>query len=182
MTPISKEAALKFCELCNWAYEVWVTHKFLFDENKNPEANIGKSKYFTSRLSIITQEYGLLQVAKLHDPAILRSSINLTIEYLVRFGDWGSKEMAIKKLESNLSDLWQYLKLARNKALAHHDLLTLMKNDTLGAFPQGTDDKYFEVLQAFVNEVHEKWIGGPYPFNDLAIVDVQEFIDLIQRC
>ena len=80
MDPISKDIALKFCELCNWVYETWVTHKFLFDENKTPADNIGKSPYFTNRLSIITQEYCLQQIAKLHDPAIQGNSSNLTVD------------------------------------------------------------------------------------------------------
>ncbi len=91
MDPISKDIACRFCELCNWAYETWVTHKFVFDENKSPENNIGKSAYFTSRLSRITQEYCLQQIAKLHDPAIQGNSLNLTVDYMVRFGEWGGR-------------------------------------------------------------------------------------------
>ena len=40
---------------CNWAYEVWVTHKCLFDDNPTPEDNIGWHAT-TVRLSTITQE------------------------------------------------------------------------------------------------------------------------------
>jgi len=177
---ISKDTAIKFCELCNWVYETWVTHKRLFDDNKTPENNIGKSPWLTNRLSIITQEYSLQQIAKLHDPAIQGNSLNLTVDYMIRFGEWGERAEDIKRIQNKLQGLWERLKPARNKALAHNDLETLMTDAALGSFPQGAGEDYFAALQALVNEVHEKWVGGPYPFNDLARADVEEFLALLE--
>lgn len=179
--PISRDTAVKFCELCNWVYETWVTHKVLFDKNRAPENNIGKTPYFTSRLSIITQEYCLLQIAKLHDPAKQGNSCNLTVDYIVLFGDWGGRADAIKNIHDNLSGLWKQIRPARNKALAHNDLATLMADTALGSFPEGADEDYFATLQTLVNEVHEKWVDGPYPFNDRAKADVEEFLALLER-
>ena len=178
---ISKDIAEKFCSLCGWVHESWVTHKFLFDENRTPENNIGKCKYFTSRLSIITQEYSLQQIAKLHDPAIQGNSRNLTIDYIVRFGEWGERKNEIDRIHDKLLELWNRIKPARHKILAHNDLKTYRADETLGSFPKGADNEYFEALQALVNEVHEKWVGGPYPFNDLAQADVSEFLALLER-
>ena len=180
MDPISKDVALEFCKLCNWVYETWVTHKLLFDDNKTPENNIGKSPYFTNRLSIITHEYCLQQIAKLHDPAIQGNYLNLTVDYMIRFGEWGGRADVVKRIHDDLLGFWERLKPARNKALAHNDLETLMADTALGSFPKGADNEYFAALQALVNEVHEKWIGGPYPFNDLAKADVQEFLALFE--
>ena len=181
MDPISKDTALKFCEICNWAYETWVTHKSLFEENEAPNNNIGKAAYFTSRLSRITQEYCLQQIAKLHDPAIQGNSLNLTIDYMIRFGEWAERAELIEEIRGKLLGLWDRLKVARNKALAHNDLETLMANTTLGSFPEGADNEYFDALQDFVNEVHEKWVGGLYPLNDLAKADVEEFLAVLER-
>lgn len=181
MDPISKDVALKFCKLCDWVYETWVTHKFLFDENKTPDKNIGKTPYFTHRLSIITQEYCLQQIAKLHDPAIQGNSLNLTVDYIVRFGEWGERADEIRKVHDKLLGLWERLKPARNKALAHNDLETLMADVALGSFPEGADEEYFAALQTLANEVHEKWVGGPFPFNDLAKADVEEFLALLEQ-
>ena len=124
--PLSKDTALKFCELCNWVYETWVTHKFLFDENETKETNIGKSAYFSSRLSIITQEYCLQQIAKLHDPAKQGRSVNLTVDYILQFGEWGAQRDEIEGIDKKLQCLWGRLGPARNKTLAHNDLETLM--------------------------------------------------------
>lgn len=181
MRTISNDAALKFCELCNWAYECWITHKRLFDGNGNTDKTIGKAKYFTSRLAIITQEYTLLQICKLHDAAIQKGSLNITIDHIVRFGGWGSDAGRIQKLVLQLSELFERLKSARNKALAHNDLETLMSSSVLGEFPVGLDDQYFSVLQELANEVHAKWLDGPYPFNDLAGADVDEFLSVLEK-
>jgi len=56
-----------------------------------------------------------------------------------------------------------------------------MKNETLGEFPLGADEQYFKELQNLVNLVHEKWFECPYPFNDLAIADANEFIQLLKK-
>lgn len=181
MRIISSDAAKKFCELCNWAYEAWITHKSLFDNNALPERNIGKSAYFTSRLSIITQEYVLLQIAKLHDPSIQRNSLNLTIDYFIRFGDWGENDAIVSNLAKSLSELWLSIKPARHKLLAHNDLEALVNDVGLGSFSEGLDEKYFEQLQQLVNFIHDKWVGGPYPFNDLAVSDVEEFLALLNK-
>jgi hypothetical protein len=181
MNAISQDSARKFCQLCNWTYEVWVTHKVIFDKNHAPEFNIGKCASFTSRLSVITQEYCLQQIAKLHDPALQRGSLNLTIDYVVRFGEWKERRGEIEAIHAELMNLWSHLKPARNKALAHNDLETLIDDIPLGSFPEGADDTYFNALQALVNEVHGKWVGGPYPFNDLAGSDAEDFLTLLAR-
>lgn len=181
MNPISPDVAKQFCELCNWAYESWVTHKRLFDENEKTETTIAKAKYFTTRLSVITQEYSLLQICKLHDSAIQRSAVNITIDYIVQFGDWGADTNKINQHALRLTALFDRLKSARNKLLAHNDLEAIMSATALGEFPEGLDDEYFATLQELVNTVHEKWLGGPYPFNDLAGADVEEFLHVLEK-
>lgn len=181
MDPITRDIALKFCELCDWVYESWVTHKLLFDDNNRTEQNIEKALAFANRLATITQEYCLQQIAKLHDPAVQGDSVNLTIDYMVRFGEWGERSADIEMINADLLRLWECLEPARNKALAHNDLEKLMDGAPLGAFPKGMDDQYFVALQALVSNVHEKWFGDPFPFNDLAKNDVMEFLGVLER-
>lgn len=182
MNPISPDVAKQFCYICNWVYECWVTHKHLFDENTKTETTISKVKYFTQRLSVITQEYLLIQICKLHDPAIQKNAVNITIDYIIRFGNWGGADTnKINQYALRLAALFDNLKSARNKMLAHNDLEAVMGEAVLGKFPEGLDDEYFLVLQELVNTVHEKWHGGPYPFNDLARADVEEFLYVLEN-
>ena len=181
MNPISGDVALKFCELSDWAQECWLTHRTLFDDNDRAKRTIGKATHFTARLSVITREYTLLQICKLHDPAIQKNSLNITIDYIARFGDWGPDAEKVHEIVSRLSALFEKLKSARNKLLAHNDLEALMGSATLGAFPKGLDDQYFSVLQELVDVVYAKWFDGPYPFNDLACADVDEFLSILEK-
>ena len=48
--------------------------------------------------------------------------------------------------------------------------------ENLGEFRGGEDDAYFEALQKFVNIVHEQYVGGPFPFDDLTKNDVEVFM------
>lgn len=158
-----------------------MTHKRLFDENTKREATTDKVRYFAARLSIITQEYTLLQICKLHDPAIQKWAVNVTIDYIVRFGEWGVDLKQIRDHVQRLDILFDQLKSARNKILAHNDLEVITETVSLGKFTKGLDEEYFAVLQKLVNKVHEKWHDGPYPFNDLAVDDVEEFLHLLER-
>ena len=177
---MSRAIAVAFCDQCNWAYETWATHKSLFDDNPNREANIGRVRDFTIRLSKITQEYALQQVSKLHDPWKQGGSFNLSIDYIVRFGDWGDKQGQIDAIRTQLDELHEYIQPVRNKILSHIDLETVTDNRTLGNFPEGIDVQYFDALQQLADEVHLHWAGKPYPFDDLAINDVQVFLHLLE--
>jgi len=181
MTALSNTVVKRFCEICNSAYEFWITHRTLFDSNPQVEKLVkGDCGAFFSRLSIITQEYALHQLVKLHDPAVQGNSINLTIEYIIDYGDWDQETFdTLKDLQSRMESLAKRIKPARNKLLSHNDLKTIIKNSTLGDFEEGADSKYFNLLQKFVNLVHDKCIGGPYPFKDLAIKDADILLSKI---
>ena len=56
-----------------------------------------------------------------------------------------------------------------------------MGSAALGEFPEGLDDEYFSALQELVNAVHEKWLDGIFPFNDLAVADVEEFLHMLEK-
>lgn len=175
--------ASKFCELCNWTYESWITHKTLFDDNSNREKNILQEdlKSFGNRLSEITQEYSLLQISKLHDHTEMYGSTNLTIDYIVQNVDWAAEMPSIQSYQDKLNELWEKIKTARNKAIAHNDLDTLLSGQLHGTFRENLDNEYFDALQEFVNIVAIRWLGHPYPFNNLAKEDVGILLDLLEK-
>lgn len=179
MQQISKLTAGKFCEICNWTFEVWITHRTLFEDNPNPQNNIEKFAPLWERLNIVTQEYVLQQISKLHDPVRTGKDINLSLEYILKFGCWPS-DHDIHNLYKKLQYLWDRLKTARNKLLSHHDLKAVIAGVPLGAFDKDADIEYFTALQEFVNIVHDRWEEGPYPFNDLAKQDVKEFLAALE--
>ena len=130
----------------------------------------------------IGKEYSLQQIAKLHDSRGKKPNQNISIDFVVSFGEWGAKEAEIKAIEKRLLELWGHLKPARNKLLAHNDLKAILADEELGGFPEGKDDLYFAALQELVDKVHDRWgNGGPYPFNELAKADVNEFLHVLEK-
>ena len=183
MTALNSTIVIEFCKLCNWSYEAWITHRALFDANpKVKEMMEEEYNHFFSRLSIITQEYALNQLIKLHDPAVQRNDINLTFEFIIEYGNWDKKTLSkLKQLYKKMQNLPSAIKPARNKLLSHNDLKTIINKSNLGAFKEELDIEYFNLLQEFVDIVHNKYIGGPYPFNDLAEADVEIFLEKLNK-
>src|SRR6185437_8750319 len=130
-----------------------------------------------NRLSIISQEYGLLQIAKLHDKTDKYGNVNLGIDCLLNSGAWPiSVRVHLEALAKGLEGFASQLRQVRNKVLSHHDLRTILAGAPLGEFAKGDDEKYFKTLQEFVNAVHGEVIGGPWPFCNFVVNDVEAFI------
>lgn len=182
MRALSESVVLEFCKLSGWAYEAWLNHRELFDQNPRA-AELQKSwaGEALGRLSIISQEYALLQVVKLHDRAVVSGNVTLGIDYIITYGGWPESVRAqLDALARKMNVFVSQLRDARNKSLSHNDLATIVAGASLGAFTNGEDDEYFKVLQEFVNIVHEQIVGSPWPFNELVKNDVAAFLATIK--
>jgi len=182
MQGLSSSVVIEFCKLCSWAYETWLNHLELFDRNpRATELRQSLAGDTFARLSIISQEYALLQVVKLHDRAVVSGYATLGIDYIIEFGDWSEPVRShLESLAMKLDEFASQLRDARNKSLSHNDLANMMAGASLGAFGDGEDEEYFKVLQEFVNIAHDEKIGGPWPFNDLVKNDVVTFLAMIR--
>ena len=181
MHTLSACVVMDFCTLCDKAHEYWLNHLELFDNNpRNKELMESFAGEELRRLSIISQEYGLLQLVKLHDRAVMHGNVTLGIDYVLKYGGWSDPvRPRLEALAKELGDFAKQLLGARNKILSHNDLATIRTGAPLGMFANGDDEKYFKALQEFVNTVHDEVIGGPRPFNDLVKNDVAAFLATI---
>lgn len=182
MSALSHTIILKFCKLCQWAHTAWVIHR-TFEDNLDDAVVKTRSRcpHVLSDMSIITQEYVLLQIAKLHDPAVQSGKNNLTIEYVIKFGGWDESTLfKLKELEKKLKGLKEKILDARNKILSHNDLETILNATVLGVFEKDADMEYFENLQEFVNIIYDKMVGGPYILDDRMVKnDARILVDII---
>ena len=178
MRKIDKNDVENFCNHCDWAYQCWMTRKYLFDENPD-------EKYLThphhcdffSKLEKVLQEYWIQEVAKLHDPADQRGCKNLTVEYIFQADRWSDIDrFELGKLKKKMDGFASRFKLARNKILAHKDQKTINSGKALGQFNAGEDVAYFEALEAFASKVHYEVFGTPYMFDDLVKNDIEIFM------
>lgn len=183
MTALSTTVIKKFCKMCDWTFQVWQLRKHLFDESPMPQfLQDARHGDFFKRLAEVTQDYWLLQLAKLHDPPVQSGQINLSVDYIVSFGGWDdATREKLQDLRDRMADLAQKIKGARNKILSHNDLATLLDEKPLGSFAPGADELYFRSLQDFVNIVYDRTVGGPYPLDDLVSNDVQCFLSAFQK-
>jgi hypothetical protein len=179
---LSATVVRDFCTLCDKAHEYWLNYLELFDNNpRNAELLNSVARPEWERLSNISHEHSLLQVIKLHDPAVMNGNITLGIEYVLKYGRWAdSVRPRLEALAKELGDFAEKLRGARNKILSHNDLATMVAGAPLGEFAQGADEKYFKDLQEFVNIVHGEVIGGPCPFNNFVKQDVAYFLRSIK--
>jgi AbiU2 len=117
-----------------------------FDENPDLVI-IQEPRYasFFNRLSEITQEYWLHQLAKMHDPAKDKvGNVNLTIDYMLEYGDWDEDTKSkLGELREQMDALSSKIKEERNKRLSHNDLAIIKEAKNLGAFDPGADVAYF---------------------------------------
>jgi hypothetical protein len=139
--------------------------------------------YLFNRLSIVSQEYTLLQISKLHDPPVQQKSVNLSVAYMVDYGAWDAHTLSeLQPLKSRLDELGRnILGAPRNKLLCHNDLASILAGSPLGAFSAGADDDYFDALKAFARIVHERVAGVPYIFGDEATTDVRDFLSELTK-
>ncbi len=183
MQALSASVIVAFCTLCSRAHELWLNHLELFDNNPRlTELMNSAAKAELVRLSIMSQEYSLLQIVKLHDKAVINVNVTLGIDFVLKYGGWSdSVRLRLEELKKQLDDFTdKELRGARNKILSHYDLATIVSDATLGTFADGDDEKYFKALQEFVNIVHDQVVRGPYPFNKLVKNDIAYFLRTIK--
>lgn len=148
-------------------------HRAFEDDPRTGQLAEGDYAYFLQNFSIISQEYTLLQLAKLHDPAVSLGRINLTLDYVLTYGTWERGDLAtLQELKRLLDELHVQIRPARNRLISHNDLESIAKNDPIGAFPAGLDVEYFARLEEFAQIVHERIVGAPFDFSHHAHTDV----------
>ena len=183
MVAHSKEIVNRFCVLCDWLHQAYQTRKCLFDDN--PDWNNLKQphyEHFFLRLSVILQEYWLHQLAKLHDPAVQGGHINLSIDYMIEYGQWDlTTQAALTRLHNEMTALITPIKDARNKLLSHNDLKTILESNQLGSFEAGKDDDYFRCLQEFASVVSEATVGESFVYDNLVKNDIEIFMACFNR-
>lgn len=154
----------------------------MFDKNpraKELKESIGADAL--ARLNMISHEYTLLQITKLHDNPFMKGSVNLGINYMVECGMWSPVASdKLKLLADKLNKFAKNFRGLRNKVLSHNDLNAILSGEVLGEFNTGEDIQYFEALQQFVDLVHGEVVGGPRPFNDLVENDVVALMAMIK--
>ena len=175
LAPVTQKDAQAFCDLCQWVYECWAVHSNLFERlpaRLEEERNVSLVKFMETpygacldRLIEMSHEYILLQIAKLHDPAIQGQNENLSIDFFVRQEFWlEDEESTIREIAAKLNDFYDQIKDARNKILAHNDRVVFGEGSLLGSFSEGDDERYFRDLGVLCSMIWNKFPNRNVPY------------------
>ncbi len=179
MTYHSEKIIKEFFGLCDWLLQTYEVRKYLFDDN--PDECLLKEarhKSFFYRISIVFQESWMLQLVKLHDPAVQGGNANLSLQYIIEYGDWEPDfKQELVELKKAMDMLYLSIKEARNKLLSHNDYKTIIGQDVnLGEFNEGEDIKYFNALKEFCEKVSQEVLGLPFVYDTFVQNDIECFM------
>lgn len=168
MPALSEKVVTEFCGLCDAAFQAAQAHRILFDDNPAAASICASSlRRGYVRLSEITHEHALLQIAKLHDPVVMSGRVTLGIAYVLEYGGWPRPiEDELRRLRAELDGFAANLKEARNRTLAHNDLGAMLADGNLGAFDQDEDRAYFDTLECFADIVSREVTGEGFTYRD----------------
>jgi len=158
------EVIKRFWEECIWAKSTRNHFLELYEcGDKRKELLSEVANTFFSDLNILLQEYIILQICKLTDPAHTGKKIsgknNLTTNYIISL-DWPSEVEKSLTHENNKIMLFRSkVNDARRKAIAHADLKIYTNEINLGSFEQADEIIFWESLERFINLAHQEVFG-----------------------
>lgn len=146
-----------------WLKKIYLIRRELFEDNASERLLQDTASDFFRDLNVILINYYLLEIAKFTDPAKSRKRENLTTSNLIESIDWPPDCLKkLEKLNIIVQAFRNYIKLARNRLLAHRDKETVLSDKTLGAFPEGEDKKALDALERMCNVMYEVAFSKPF--------------------
>jgi hypothetical protein len=178
-----QEIVEAFCKECMWAWVAYEQYLKLFEKGEARLNLLDKvASRFFGDLNTIMIGYLLTQICKLTDPAKTLGNPNLTTNYLVEYLPWPPDvKEELLKISLKLVSFRKYIVDARNKILSHNDLTTIVKGNTLGAFPAGEEKVFWDNLQNFVSIAYGHYFGNIYPINAVSQYDADDLIEALKK-
>lgn len=159
-----QKAVRAFCNDCVWAWSVRTHFRDLFECGEARLQLFSEvALLFFQDLNVVLQEYTLLQLCKLTDPASQGADKhNLTTNYLLTFG-WDDRTKQ-ELLEANvtIAAFRSRINRARSKLIAHNDLRARLDFNALGEFSEAEEREFWEALSSFASACHSATFGEPY--------------------
>jgi len=127
---------------------------------------------FFGDLNQVLNEYLILQVCKITDPAKdYRDNDNHTIAFLLQYYDFSDDPPTLNRLDELRADMQTFrakLLPARNRLISHLDRDAILAGRSLGAASDEEWNQFWLELQAFIYIVHRKVTGSSFYLNGVA--------------
>jgi hypothetical protein len=144
-----------FREECIWCCIVFRTHEALFEQGPEQDSLLRKSApNFFFDYSVMLQEYHVMLVGRLTDPAASRGNNNCTVDYLTnRLAQEGVLTSEISNIADELMAYRKHIKPSRDKLVAHRDLDAVTKGVPHSSWPMQKVLEFHENLNRFCDSV-----------------------------
>jgi len=114
---------------------------------------------FFGQVNQLFQNYIILEIVKLLDPAGKKGSRNLTVQYICEtLLDVSDKNLL--ELAGKLQGFRPHISAARNKIIGHNDLRTFMRSKTLSVFKEEDLRLFYQNLKEFLDGLSNKFFGN----------------------
>lgn len=177
-----KHTIKEFCDQCVTAKIIYNEYISLFESNEKrlklfEEVAIN----FFHDLQDIFIKSIIQNICNLTDRADSRND-NLTVKYIIgKIGPDVSEKLGLDDLSEKMHAFRDCIAPARNKIISHLDRNTVLRHKTLGAFPEGEIDKFWDTLQEFVNKLHDYYLDGILPLNAHNPDGADELVETLKK-
>lgn len=164
-SPETQAAVRHFCELVFHLRMVhWTYHELFAGERSRRLLEHTAHRFFLD-LQGVLGEHILLAIAKLTDNAsdATGKRENFTIRNLLEGAAWQNDTRdAVGEDLRLLAEFRRRILPARHRLLAHLDKTALLSNDSLGAFPEGDDERALNSLEHVADVFHKASFGETF--------------------
>ena len=163
-----------FANYCVFMRSIYLHARELFETSSDEDkALMGMTAgTFFGDLNRVLNEYVILQVCKITDPAHdIRNNDNHTIAFLLEHYNFSSDPPILKRLEDLQARMEAFRKKilpARNKLISHLDRAAILAARPLGAATDEEWNQFWLDLENFICIVHRKVIGSSFYLNGVA--------------
>jgi hypothetical protein len=164
-----------FANHCTFVWSIYLHAKTLFETSSTDDQKrmSGAAAIFFGDLNRMFNEYLILQVCKITDPAKdVKKNDNHTVAFLLQHYNFAADpaaERRLKLLADRLHAFRKRVEAARNKFISHSDRTAIMAGVALGAAPQAAWDGFWLDLQGFVSIIHEEVVGAPFTITEVGM-------------
>ena len=162
-----------FANYCVFMRSIYLHTRELFETSSIEDRSLMQrtAGTFFGDLNRVLNEYVILQVCKITDPAHDRNNDNHTIAFLLKHYDFSSDPPILKRLtelHASMQAFRQKILPARHKLISHLDRAAILAARPLDAATDEEWSQFWLDLQDFICIVHRKVIDSSFHLNGVA--------------
>jgi hypothetical protein len=177
-----------FANYCVFMRSIYLHTRELFETSSADDRALmnATAGTFFGDLNQVLNEYLILQVCKITDPAKdYRDNDNHTIAFLLQYYDFSDDPPTLNRLDELRADMQTFrakLPPARNRLISHLDRDAILAGRPLGAASDEEWNQFWLELQEFIYIVHRKVTGSSFRLNGVAgLSDAGDLMKVLRR-